>query len=80
MTNNLFIVIVTQPYCLGKPHYQTSWESYLAVFSSALASHLNHPTAVSELMAADTGEKKREVVMGEVVLAVNRAILQDSIG
>ena len=72
------MVVVTQPHSLGKPHYQTSWESYLAKFTSALVSHFSHTTA-SELMAANIGEERREVVMGGVILAVNRAILQDSI-
>ena len=65
-----------QPDRLGRPYYRTSWESYLAVCTSALKGyHTNAP----ELMTASVGEGRREAMMTGVIQTVNKAILQDAI-
>ena len=62
-----------QPDHLGRPYYCTSWESYLAVCTSALK---KYNTSTPELM---TGGGRREAMMTGVIQTVNKAVLQDAI-
>ena len=65
-----------QPDHLGRPYYRTSWESYLAVCTSALK---RYHTSTPELMTASVGGGRREAMMTGVIQTVNKAVLQDAI-